>query len=107
VAQSDPRHFREDARTIGFLGYPTPKFWGVCHCHSESRTIAECLEVVEDRIILIRMRLADSGRHCSMQLKMIFVAGSGPARQAKGHDYMLGSILDLIVVSLLCGRRGM
>jgi len=41
-----------------------------------------------------------------MQLKMILRQVPDP-RGRQGQDYMLWSILGLIVVSLLCGRRGM
>ena len=42
-----------------------------------------------------------------MQLKTILRACSGPARAKQGQDCLLGSILGLVVVSLLWGRRGM
>lgn len=41
-----------------------------------------------------------------MQLKTILRQVPDP-RGKQGQDYRLGSILGLIVVSLLCGRRGM
>lgn len=41
-----------------------------------------------------------------MQLKTILLQVPDP-RGKQGQDYLLGSILGLIVVSLLCGRRGM
>ena len=41
-----------------------------------------------------------------MQLKTILRQVPDP-RGKQGQDYMLWSILSLIVVSLLCGRRGM
>ena len=41
-----------------------------------------------------------------MQLKTILRQVPDP-RGKQGQDYMLWSILSLIIVSLLCGRRGM